>query len=1242
MASTPEILNAMTDRALFERLANEVLRVKFPYLTNLIVGGINPQGETIKGPTDAFCLLSDGRYAMVHHTTSSTDLKGKWLYKGEAKTKEQGDLIKAIRSAEAIRSKDASKSFVVFLVTNQLVNETLHSEIHEANPHEYITIEVVELSTLASFLDFTPEGQYIRKIFLHIEGELLSRKLLSEITELNIERYKQEIFIEDEKLVETSEDHRIYTLLRKSNKSLNLLSGGSGLGKSTVAYNLLKKEATTGRVVIRLAADVLSGAQSMMDAIYAQLKRDYPTIRIDPIIIDPLFGEAFIVIDDINKSENPAALLDKIIFWSVAIQRNDIQIVCPVWPQHFSLLENRALKESKYFVIPLERLEFEDCNNMLIKGLEQLPEPLTPQQRRTIIIDTARDPLLITFCITLLQGIGVYSNEIANEAIKKFVDGKIQKISQTHDYTVVEVKEVIEQLGKCMLMLAKTELSFNDVKQWFGENRSSMDIVKRFASQRQLFYFDDAGTCIFRHDRVKEHFIEMSLSSMLVEGLIDESCFVDPYFGYEIGAAIATSNPKDEQIKKILYANPLAVYASLKYLQQPKDKILHDRIVKTIEEWTKTLKERPPPRSVTRSIAWTLIDCDVRDIERITTGLTQSLEIHLVRLKNGDWLSGVKVLSFYGDFMTRGYNYWLDTIVVQARALHYDKISKGLAGSFPKHFTAEGAYNAFILAGFFEMPELIQPMKLCWEVHKSAKTLLPYLWAVLNCFGSNDIEILREALQYWVEIPEPEKPLKYQSTHPKRSIQQQLSPLRWDFTEEQVAILIKLANDPALTNFILNLLSNHDSKVAFQFVLNHESKSPNIKSIINDRRNDRWKFEKVKQRISSDSLEYLKSIILDLSEDEPKRFLAWKYWSGNEDHAAVMGMAKSIGSDDTALYDECIFYRIINEDLSVVPQMMGTMDRKPFRVGMFYHVWCEETAKYFKTWFADVISREDKDAVTDGLGVLMALNSEEAAEILVDNWDNVRLFHSAITTALYLSTPLTRELARKEIERLGFANFDKYKYYYRHNLNGTFWSSEFETDNTEEEKKNIHRLLQEFQYIEMHYGCTYQGYENRITRKNIESLLPCLPLISSMNLRSFIGDFKNEEDKKWCLDHFFPYLDEHDQRHLQPTKEDVEADLQRMLDDLEKTNEASITHWTENVGKRETTQAVLFDCLASFAANHHSPNAVFLVCSILEHLGTRKDIPFIESLYTDQAEEIGRTERNKSDVIYMIRRKSLQ
>src|SRR5437773_11760286 len=99
--TTAEALEAITDRALFERLATSVLRKAEPKYTGLIQTGVNARGETIVAPIDGLHLIAHSdppHYVFVQHTTTDRErLRGKWLSNADA------DLPKAIAQASKVR-----------------------------------------------------------------------------------------------------------------------------------------------------------------------------------------------------------------------------------------------------------------------------------------------------------------------------------------------------------------------------------------------------------------------------------------------------------------------------------------------------------------------------------------------------------------------------------------------------------------------------------------------------------------------------------------------------------------------------------------------------------------------------------------------------------------------------------------------------------------------------------------------------------------------------------------------------------------------------------------------------------------------------------------------------------------------------------------------------------------------------------------------------------------------------------
>jgi hypothetical protein len=239
MDSTEKILEKM-DSTAFERLCGPVLRKMIPELTNLIPSGINADGRTIKSLADGFCFVDRNHYATMHVTTNTSDLKKKWLYSGTARTTPKGDLIKGIAQARAMYAINSNYRFSIFLVSNRRVDEEMHIEINQKIVDDFITVRIIEQRDLVSFLDHDPEGQYLRKYFLGIDADRISASLLGDIARENLFRYREEIYLEETHLANVANQKMVERQLSASTTSINLLTGESGFGKSTLCFAMIR------------------------------------------------------------------------------------------------------------------------------------------------------------------------------------------------------------------------------------------------------------------------------------------------------------------------------------------------------------------------------------------------------------------------------------------------------------------------------------------------------------------------------------------------------------------------------------------------------------------------------------------------------------------------------------------------------------------------------------------------------------------------------------------------------------------------------------------------------------------------------------------------------------------------------------------------------------------------------------------------------------------------------------------
>jgi hypothetical protein len=1240
MDTTQQALERL-DGTQFEKLCGEVLRIKYPYLTNLITGGINAAGQTRKSLTDSFCFAEQDHYVMVHATTNSSNLRSKWLYDGDAETTPEGDLIKGIKEALKLHSERPAWRFTIFLVTSRRVDEALLREVHLANTHEFVSIEVVEQSALASFLDQHPDGQYLRQFFLDIPADRLSTNLLNDIVLENLKQYSNEIYLDEKYLATVSNQSEVEKKARSSDWNVNLLNGESGFGKSTVAYGVMLAATKRREVVLRITPKIIDNATSLDNAILQQLLANYPKLYVEPDGIAVFFRDALIVIDDINKSENATGLLDKIISWSSPNTMHVPRILCPVWPRNLAALDNKVLKESRYSIISLGKLKFQDGKTIISQRLQGADLSLTEQQMHSLMKDTGSDPLLLSLSLHSIENQLQYSGSIAERVIGDFVDEKIRQIHSKYQYPVAIIQRSVMLLGRIMLEHHRLDPEVLDLAEWLNSDTESYTIIQKLAVERQLFYFDDLGKCFFRHDRVRDNILTRAIKELLKDHAKHEMILSDPFFAELIGAAMADYPLSQDIVEYLTNINPLAVFASLKYLQGEESKSRFDLVATAVRNWNATIKEKGIPAGITTAIGRILMGFDTKDIDVITAYMPSSTELQLAKFRNGNWLSGVKFLSFIDYFFPHGPSFWWNSVVDHVTATCMEQTIEGLASFLPERFTEEGIGHAYTLSGFLQSNQLIKPLTISWAKYKKPENFIPYVWAILCCFQKEDMVAVREALSYYGTIPAENKKAPKKSGLSRRGIDEELRSIGWSFTEEQVLTLIEIAEDEALQRIVVTILGRIDHPSAFNLVLETESKRKEITSFYYDSWDARWDIKKTKEPLSEKSREYLLNQFRDKKLPINRRYLAWRYWTGNIPLETALAELQTIHPNDEVLYDHSVFFRIINCDITAVPDLITSLKYKPHRMRIFYHLWNDETKAVFKKWFAKAVADRNGEFVHDGIEQLVAINNQDGADILAEHWDQIKDCHNAIGAALYLSTPVIRELARKEIGRLGFDSFSRIEEYYQGPLEGRFIDSDATRLLSNEEKQNAHFLAEEFKYLYMHYGCHYEGFKNRLTQEKMESLVPYFSIMGHFTLSRLAEDCMRYNLRSWCLKHLYPFLGREDQKDILPGKEDILEEIIQKCDELEKEKRISVSHWAEKLEKRDVTSEMIEQALKSFVETHHSNNAFFLVCKILEEIGTRKQLNILDNFVAAIDADIQKTEYWRRNAIFIVKRKSL-
>lgn len=1238
MHTTAEALEKM-EPAAFEKFCGEALRHIYPELAHLIPTGINAQGKTITSPIDGFSFVGQDCFAMMQATvTAENSLEGKWLSTGN----KPGDVIKAKVQAVTLRQQFIDHRFCVYLVSNKRVNDSLHVKV-KSHDNEYFSSIIVEQRDLVSFLDHNAEGQYLRKVFLAIDAERISVSLLKEIAKANIERYGKEMYLKNENITELPELSSVEQRINKASSSVQLLIGGSGFGKSTICFTLIRKAKDSGRAALRIRPGIVETAASIEDAIYRQLMVDHPKLYMKLEEIPGLFANGLIVIDDINKSTSATMLLDKIVSWSAPVDASTVQILCPVWPRNMPELDSQLKKQSKVESIRLGQMKFYDCKAIVTKRLSNINAHLTDQQIHSLIIDTGFDPLLIGIGLDLIEAGKEFSGNTAENAIANFVAEKLQQLHRLYQYPVALIKSAFIGLGAAMLRNGKIDINVPEIETWLSNNSKHIDILFKTAAERHLFFFDDAGKCYFRHDRVRDYILTLSAADLLKDFADNKLALADPYFSDVTGAALAKQTVSSEILESLLDQNPLAVFTSLKFLQSQD---LHFQFLittKEITKWNEKITKGIVPKAVTSAIANELTSFDTRDIDIITAKFPPTPELHLARFRNGNWLEATVFFSKMDYFYPDATTYWWNTILEHVKATSQDKIVERLEAIFQLPYKVEGIQHAYTLAGFIADPQLTKLLIKSWELYAESKFYVSYLWAVLNCFTINDAPQVKDALSFWNNLSEEQKAEKAFKGLGSRAIPEQLQVLDWKFTEGKLSILTEIASDSSLREIIALLFTYVDTPAAMEIVLDIEQERERGNYFWHDRWDERWDREKTNRRLSDASRDYLHTQFTDLSSPETRRCVAWKYWTGNCEEDIVMNALQKMSMNDTILFQKSIYWRVSHGDYSAFAALVPYIEAEPWLIRMVDSIWNKEVECYVQNWLKLNQEKNNTQNIEYFLELLGFMDNEIAENLLIENWEHLKLNRKGIGAALFLSTPQTRILADQEIKRLGFETILKKSDYYEMNKEGLYFS--LNDPLSEEEKKNADFLGEVFGHIHMHFFVNIKGKPNRITKEKIEGLLPYFTLMNSITLYQLASDCKRLGFKE-LFEKVFSQLPKHLYHKFLFDEEELITDMIDKYRQVEKDNSCYLSPWVTEPERFKVTSDLVVKAIEKFWETHHNSNAFFVAALILEHIGTRKEIAFLEQLKNDNRLLESNEERYKrqywfDNTVFVIKQKSL-
>lgn len=1213
IAVLAEQIKNITDRALFERLANDILRQKFPELEDLIAGGINEKGETIKGKLDAFTEVRDKHYALIEHTTNDSSLEGKWLYdtanyrgKKNKSDQDDGDLIKAIKHANDLREAISDAKFTVYLTCNSIIDTALWSKVMAVAAAGNVTVKLLELSNIEEFLNHNPKGQYLRKLYFGIDYELLSSQVLLDIQEENILEYARESFIDPEAVEGAERVARLYDKLERSSKDLLLLIAESGLGKSTLSYAYIEHQRSSGKQAIRVTPQMIDHARDAKNLIQEYIAYYRPKIFWNKEAESLVFDQAILVIvDDLNHFNNPLRILDKLISWnfSTADITHQMRFICPVWPQYFEQIPNREKKDAAYDTFYLRRPKHPLAIQMLNKNLHDADVLLTPLEQDAVVRDSGYDPLVISLYAALIRTHGFFTISQSSAVIKNFVDDQLNYIKGALAIPTYRLQMLVAQIGKYMFWQKDIAPRYPQLIDSLQSFNDGVRIVDQLALNGSLFIIKANGHLQFRHDRIRNYFLVEGIKELLPDMLNHEPCFAEPFFIGQIAMAISQDRISGSKIDYLLKINPEAIFYTLRYLQADQQADYFDQVISKISNWKKSTDFKEQFSSTFDGILWDLLDTDTKKIELITAKLPQNRILFLAEFRNGDLMGGIKYFGSFEDFEPYFNNHLRNSVISHVRAIHPGiemSLIKLLNGN---NLTTVGKKGAYLLSGHLGYEALAPALFKNWSAATEDELYPYFIWAMLHCCKATHTTELKTSLAYFNTLPNEGRE---DSGYPKgvrNSMLYKFSKLHWRLDGTQIVLLDGFYKE--YEQLIITIFSHIDHPIAILRTVEDigarlEKAHPHSTYAIS-LPDDRWSYKRNGYRLSSASLGNLERVWSDDSRPTKHREVALRFWTDNISAEEAMPTLQRLAVNDNDFSENLIWRRVLLGDQQITDKFLEVINKKFHWIRIIDRIWNDQC----KTFYQSMLDKHtsgfpNSDVLEDFAKVLRNIPDRDAEELLLDNW---RLFEddqAGVQTALYIATDTTKALAAKAVKK-------------------------------SKEPKGL------FLFIEQRFGCFDIEKEKRLTLKKFQAVEPYLNLLAPFALKEFAEQCFRSNFQRWLYEVLLPYLSSDDQRYYQPTTEHLVKEIKKQL---QINNPFVGRHWLDTIRKRELPISNALFALQRWSRTTHSLKGLKFLANCLEHVGTRKDLTLLFN-YTCNESNYEKGEDIKQSTSYTIKKRTL-
>lgn len=1197
---TIRALSEITDTGLFENLATAVLRGAIPKLySNLTQPGVNAHGKTVKSPVDGISFVpgADPRHMVAaHHTLClQEDLQEKWLHDPSTvmprrKSKPAappGDIVKTAAIASDERRKTPALHVTLALTTNKEPPEDVMREAERVAHTHRIVLDIWSRSRIAHYLDQTPDGQGIRKQYLGIEQERLSRDLLRVLSLKSLEAHQPRV----QEAEQVSRDDAL-SVIESLAKPVGFLVGESGFGKSVACHQYLARHIERGGCGLVLPHEALASSMTLDQALDSALRQLHPALAqgsgSEVRSLCSQDSPLHIVVEDVSRSGQSAHLIERLARWA-ASQRRDGQLsntewrlICPVWPELFGALGDETRKHVEPLAARLRPFAPGDARQAILKRAALEGAQVSALDADVLAEKLGYDPLLISLS-------DFRSDTPPERVIAMFIAGSTGRLAaEDGTRAACDYALALRSLAHEMLTRRRIDPEWSDVTAWLGSSPDQITALRELARHGEIIRitgFADDARLGFRHDRVRKWLLTDAAAHALREQSLDDAAFSEPFFADVIGAALADPSMPVSAAERARHCNPLALFYALHSFREASAPV-HHASLSAIDGWLADETSHSRARQSLRYAALHILSDTQSSLVVPLLGRfrDRSWTGPLAGLRNGDLESGVDLCR---SLEPGSVAEWRDRAIEHAQARFGSALVRELS-EFMKcpQLTRGETIGALRLGGHLGDTFLAEAIAARWNADaERGEYLDDYLWAAAQCGGERTEQLLSPACDAWAALPgEPEEK---GSPSPRDDLA--ADHVAWAFwrklPEPALRYFIGRAAHEDLRWPITYMLRGVDHPDAVAFLAGElaararavESTSgflPFLSTMRDHWR--RWQQERSRP-MSQESRARLRALWMDGTNDKHLRQQSFRLWAATL-HPEDLSILRDQEITDL-LEADILRARLERGDKTAIPPFIEKIrvDEKCYWWYVARDTWSDEltaTLDEHLTLRGTAVTpgwndRGDCDWIMSDLVTRLAPPAAE--HLLCKHWNHLRFSARYVQAALYTATPRLLALVSETVR----------------------------------ECPSPSTL---FEHIDSHFGIKTSGHPGVTRIEQVEGLVPYLDHAGELAIHLF-WELCNERGwVKLRRDHLDSRLVGKWRTNAGLDDEALFADLDR---ELTYDRVPWLDYWVErHMDNRRSIENIL-GIVRQWLASNKSPKALEIAASIIIHAGTRAHVDLL-------------------------------